>query len=127
GRELGYIRLFSFEVDDSNEFVAEFKGLITSAGFPREGLIIDVRGNGGGKIRAGELLLQFFTPRQIKPELFEFINSPLNLEVCRRDSDYHPWADSIAEAVVTGATYSLGRSEERRVGKVWRCVGSSAS
>ena len=108
GRELGYIRLYSFEVHDSNEFVAEFKRLITAPEFPREGLIIDVRGNGGGKIRAGELLLQFFTPRQIKPELFEFINSPLNLEICRRDSDYHPWADSIAEAVVTGATYSLG-------------------
>jgi len=108
GREFGYIRLFSFQVEKSDDFVAEFKRVITSRGFPQQGLIIDVRGNGGGRIRAGERLLQFFTPRRIKPELFEFINSPLNLEICRRDPLYQPWADSIAEAVTTGATYSLG-------------------
>ena len=108
GQEFGYIRLFSFEVDNSNDLVREFKRLITSDGFPQRGLILDVRGNGGGKIRAGERLLQFFTPSRIKPERFEFINSPLNLEICRREPLYRPWADSIAEAVVTGATYSLG-------------------
>jgi C-terminal processing protease CtpA/Prc len=108
GRELGYIRLFSFEVDKSDNFVTEFKRVITLPGFPQQGLIIDVRGNGGGRIRAGERLLQLFTPRRIKPELFQFINSPVNLEICRRDRVYQPWADSIAEAVVTGATYSLG-------------------
>jgi C-terminal processing protease CtpA/Prc len=108
GRDFGYIRLFSFEVDNSDEFVTEFKRVITSDGFPQQGLIIDVRGNGGGKIRAGERLLQLFTPRKVEPEMFEFINSPLNLEICRRDPVYREWADSIAEAVVTGATYSLG-------------------
>jgi C-terminal processing protease CtpA/Prc len=108
GRDFGYIRLFSFEVPNSDEFVTEFKRVITSPGFPQQGLIIDVRGNGGGKIRAGERLLQLFTPRKVEPELFEFINSPLNLEICRREPLYRDWADSIAEAVVTGATYSLG-------------------
>jgi len=70
-----------------------------------------VRGNPGGKIRAGERLLQLFTPRHVKPELFEFINSSLNLEICRRAPkrwNLTRWADSISEAVVTGATYSLG-------------------
>jgi hypothetical protein len=108
GRELGYLRLFSFDVEDSDDLVNEIKRVITEETFPAEGLIIDVRGNGGGKIRAGERILQFFTPRRIKPELFEFINSALNLEICQRDPRYHPWAASIAEAVVTGATYSLG-------------------
>lgn len=107
-RELGYIRLFSFEVENSNELVRELRRVITSDGFPQQGLILDVRGNGGGKIRAGERSLQFFTPRRIKPEMFEFINSPLNLEICQRAPLYRPWAASIAEAVVTGATYSLG-------------------
>jgi hypothetical protein len=108
GRNYGYIRLFSFDIVESDQFVAELKRVITSDGFPQEGLIIDVRGNPGGNIRAGERSLQFFTPRRIKPELFEFINSPLNLEICRRNSEYREWALSIAEAVVTGATYSLG-------------------
>jgi len=110
-RDFGYIRLFSFDVDDPEEFVDEFARVIKSEGFPQEGLIIDVRGNGGGKIRAGERLLQFFTPRRIKPELFEFINTPLNLQICRlapKQWNLSRWADSIAESVITGATYSSG-------------------
>lgn len=110
-REVGYIRLFSFEADHPDSFVAEFKRVITSAGFPQEGLIIDVRGNPGGQIRAGERLLQLFTPRRIVPELFEFINTPLNLEICRhapKNWELSRWAKSIADAVQTGAIYSNG-------------------
>lgn len=111
GREIGYVRLFSFDPEDPDQFVAEFKRVITSKGFPHEGLIIDARGNPGGKIRAGERLLQLFTPRRVSPELFEFINTPLNLEICRhapKDWDLSRWADSMAEAVQTGAIYSSG-------------------
>ncbi len=111
GRELGYVRLFSFDPDDPDQFVAEFKRVITSKGFPQQGLIIDARGNPGGKIRAGERLLQLFTPRRIIPELFEFINTPLNLEICRhapKHWELSRWADSMADAVQTGAIYSSG-------------------
>ena len=111
GREFGYIRLFSFDVDDPDKFFEDFADVITTEKFPKEGLIIDVRGNGGGKIRAGERLLQLFSPRRIKPELFEFLNTPLNLEICRlapKRWNLEQWADSIAESVVTGATYSGG-------------------
>src|SRR5439155_11785706 len=110
-KKVGYIRLFSFNVDDQVVFVNEVKKIITNPDFPQEGLIIDVRGNGGGKIRAGERLLQLFTPQRIKPELFEFINTPLNLDICRlapKQWNLARWADSIAESVVTGATYSSG-------------------
>jgi C-terminal processing protease CtpA/Prc len=109
-QKVGYIRLFNFAVDNE-PFVKEFKRVITAEGFPQDGLIIDVRGNPGGRIRAGERLLQLFTPRRIKPELFEFINTPLNLEICRtapKDNGLARWAESISEAVVTGATYSMG-------------------
>ena len=108
GQTFGYLRLFNFDVDDTNEFIKEIRRVITADGFPGKGLIIDVRGNPGGKIRAGERILQFFTPGRIKPELFEFINSTLNLEICEHDPRYYRWADSIREAVVTGATYSMG-------------------
>jgi len=110
-RELGYIRLYTFDVDDPDLFVREFAKLVSSPHFPQDGLIVDVRGNGGGKIRAGERLLQLFTPRPIKPELFEFLNTPLNLEICRmapKGWRLDRWADSIAESVATGATYSSG-------------------
>jgi len=111
GREFGYIRLFTFEVGDPDEFVKDFVQVIKSDGFPQDGLIIDVRSNPGGRIRAGERLLQLFTPRRIKAELFEFLNTPLNLEICRSaPKTWHldKWAESIAESVVTGATYSTG-------------------
>lgn len=111
GRDFGYIRLFSFQMDEPDEFVKDFARLIQAETFPQEGLIIDARGNGGGKIPAGERLLQLFTPRNIKPERFEFINTPLNLEICRlapKEWNLSRWVDSIAEAVVTGATYSSG-------------------
>lgn len=110
-QKVGYVRLYDFEVGAHGPFVDEFKRVITAEGFPQDGLIIDVRGNPGGRIRAGERLLQLFTPRRIKPELFEFINTPLNLEICQtapKGIDLERWADSISEAVVTGATYSMG-------------------
>jgi hypothetical protein len=111
GREIGYVRLYSFNPGDSDLFVSEFKRVIKGKGFPQEGLIIDVRANGGGLIRAGERLLQLFTPRRITPELFEFLNTSLNLEICKRapkNWDLAPWAKSIAEAVETGSIYSMG-------------------
>src|SRR5262249_51401645 len=77
-QKVGYVRLYDFEVGPNAPFVEEFKRVITAPGFPQDGLIVDVRGNPGGNIRAGERLLQLFTPRRIKPELFEFINTPLN-------------------------------------------------
>ena len=58
GEEFGYIRLFSFDVDDPEKFIEEFISLVTSKDFPQEGLIIDVRGNGGGERTAFEHLLE---------------------------------------------------------------------
>ena len=119
GQTLGYIRLFSFEVDDTSTFVKSFTNLITKDGFPQDGLILDVRGNPGGNIRAAESLLQLFTPQRIEPELFEFINTPLNFQICKSAPDdwgLKPWVPSIGDSVLTGATYSAGfpmTSDER--------------
>lgn len=107
--QFGYIRIFNFEAPDTDEFIHEFIRLIGL--LSQNGLIIDVRNNGGGNIPNGERLLQLLTPREIEPELFEFICTPLNLEICRagaKSDDLSQWEDSIAQAVMTGATYSLG-------------------
>ncbi|MGD8626727.1 MAG: S41 family peptidase, partial [Anaerolineae bacterium] len=108
----GYIRIFTFNVSEADAFVGEFARL--AALLPEEGLIVDVRGNGGGLIYAAERLLQVFTPRRIDPQRAQFINSPLTLALCRRHApskllanfDLEPWILSIAQAVQTGATYS---------------------
>jgi Peptidase family S41 len=111
GQTLGYIRLFSFDVDNARQFLKTFTNLITKESFPQDGLILDVRGNPGGNIRAAESLLQLFTPNHIAPELFEFINTPLNFQICKSAPeawDLQRWLRSIGESVLTGAIYSAG-------------------
>jgi len=119
----GYIRVFTFMHPEADAFVAEFQRLIQL--LPQNGLIIDVRGNGGGNILACERLLQLLTPTEIEPARFQFINSPLTLALCRRYDDLREWVTSIAQAVETGAIQSLGfpiTSKEscNAIGQVYR-------
>jgi hypothetical protein len=107
----GHLRIFTFNVPDPAAFVAEFVRLVEL--LPQEGLILDVRGNGGGHILASEFTLQTLTPRRITPEPVQFIVTPLNLEICRRHKDnpthqidLGPWFRSMEEAVETGSIYS---------------------
>jgi hypothetical protein len=102
---VGYIRIYSFMHPDADEFVAEFNRLMNI--LPQAGLIIDVRGNGGGNILASERLLQLLTPKTIDPARFQFMNSPLTLALARRYADLNVWADSIAQSVETGTLQSL--------------------
>jgi cytosine/adenosine deaminase-related metal-dependent hydrolase/C-terminal processing protease CtpA/Prc len=110
----GHIRIFTFGVDDADEFVAEFVRL---AGLlPAVGLVVDVRGNGGGLIHASERLLQVLTPRPIAPEPTQMTTTPLMLDLSRRHApspldptfDLAPWVTSLRQAVSTGAQYSNG-------------------
>lgn len=108
----GYLRIRTFSHWPPEEFVNEFLRLISA--LPQNGLIIDVRGNGGGVIMNGEFLLQTLTPRRIEPEPVQFLNTPLNLEICRRNDSSSAWADlsvwleSMKQALQTGATFSAG-------------------
>jgi hypothetical protein len=104
--DLGYLRIRTFTVPVF-EFVDEVIRIL--ALLPQDGLIIDVRGNGGGRIAAGELLLQLFTPRRIEPARLHFINTPLTLEATSKPSSgLGPWRESIAESIETGSTFSDG-------------------
>jgi C-terminal processing protease CtpA/Prc len=75
---------------------------------PQNGLIVDVRGNGGGNINAGEALLQVLTPGTIEPEPFHFINTPTTLKLCKSSSFLSDWVESIDLSVQTGEVYSQG-------------------
>jgi hypothetical protein len=57
------------------------------------------------------------TPRRIEPQKAQFINSPINLQICKNyqvplsrfpDFCLGEWIPSISQSVETGATYSLG-------------------
>jgi hypothetical protein len=107
----GHIRIFTFSVDDPDAFVREFVRLIGL--LPRDGLIVDVRGNGGGHIHASEFTLQTLTPRRIVPEPVQFISTPLNLAICRKHKDnptgqidLGPWYRSLDQAPETGSAFS---------------------
>ncbi|WP_345150048.1 S41 family peptidase [Arthrobacter ginkgonis] len=107
----GYVRIFTFNVNDPVAFRDEFVRL--TGQLPQNGLIVDVRSNGGGHIFAAEFLLQTMTPRTISPEPVQFINTALNLRIVRRHKDnptgqidLGPWHESLEQAAETGATHS---------------------
>jgi C-terminal processing protease CtpA/Prc len=103
----GYLRLFTFHMKDGKvgEFVGEVARLLDEE-FPPAGLIVDVRGNGGGYIIAAEFLLQFLTPQRIEPEPAQFVNTQATLDLCSKAPDMRAWHDSIAQAIETAAQYS---------------------
>jgi hypothetical protein len=104
---IGHIRIFTFGVDDADEFVAEFVRLAER--LPQRGLVVDVRGNGGGLIYASERLLQVLTPRPINPEPAQMTTTPLMLDLCRRHApspldptfSLSPWVESLRQALST--------------------------
>jgi C-terminal processing protease CtpA/Prc len=108
----GHLRIFTFHLeqhhpdigDDFDEFFAEVRRLLSL--MPKEGLILDVRANGGGYVYVAESLLQFLTPRRIQPEPTQFISTPVTAELCAKVKDLNAWSDSINASIETGAQYS---------------------
>ena len=105
----GYLRIWTFHMKDGaiSAFINEVIRLLTQE-FPPEGLIIDVRGNGGGYIIAAEFLLQLLTPRRIQPEPVQFINTPVTLKLTADVASMGDWHGSLLQGVRTGAKYSRG-------------------
>jgi C-terminal processing protease CtpA/Prc len=109
--DIGYLRLYTFypraPVSPKHVF-DEFIRLILQ--LPKKGLILDMRGNGGGYIWLAESILQLLTPREILPEPYQFISSPLILEMTENsmDPEIQLWKLSLSESVATGSTYSRG-------------------
>lgn len=101
----GYIRINTFNVSPG-PFIGEFIRIASL--LPQNGLIIDVRGNGGGIIAAGEMLLQLLTPRSIEPARFSFISSPLTLRLCDQVPFLSNWKASIEQSTETGSAFSQG-------------------
>ena len=101
-----YVRIATFNVDSEKKYINEFIRIISK--LCQNGLILDVRGNGGGLIYFGERMLQLFTPRAIDPARFSFLNSARTQTLTSRHAFIRPWRNSIAQWVETGAEYSQG-------------------
>lgn len=102
---LGYIRIHSFMALDEMAFVAEFVRLVQQ--LPANGLLIDVRKNGGGNILAGEKVLQVLSQKAIEVERFHLVNTDATLELCNNPW-LAQWRTSVRKAIETGDLYSQG-------------------
>jgi Peptidase family S41 len=101
-----YVRIATFNVDDDKKYINEFIRIISK--LSQKGLILDVRGNGGGLIYFGERMLQLLTPRPIDPARFSFLNSARTQALTTRHAFIRQWRESIGQWVETGAEYSQG-------------------
>lgn len=108
-RAIGYLRIRTFGEPNPDQFIAEVVRILGL--LPQDGLIIDVRGNGGGIILNGERMLQLFTPNRVEAERLHFINNSVTEAIAASDAlggFARQWEKSIRQSVVTGAIYSQG-------------------
>jgi hypothetical protein len=103
-REIGYLRLFSFNVTGLRGFLDAVEARI--AALPEQALIVDIRGNPGGLIPAAETLLQLLTPRAVKPVEFSMATTPQILALCRENPALQLWMKSVHDSVETGEVFS---------------------
>ncbi len=122
-QRFGYLRIKTFETNDSNQFVADFARILDMMQKDApDGLILDVRSNPGGAIDAAERILQFMTPAPIKPANFHFVNSRTTQQVAanlKRESgkmalgehqrEWLPWLDDLLDSVSNGSSLTPGR------------------
>lgn len=112
-QQYGYIRLFSFNTDDPDAFASAFRELLKVL---PDKVIIDIRNNGGGDIRAAEYILQVLSKKKIIPQSAQFINSNLTEYLCHQHSpskqykelNLCKWQDTFRDMRQTGADYTLG-------------------
>lgn len=111
---VGYIRIFSFNVQDPADFAHEFKRLLHQLNTSK--IIIDIRNNGGGHIWAAEYILQALSINEIEPESAQFINSNLAEAICSAhspsttkdlDLDLSNWYETLKQIKNTGTAFTI--------------------
>ncbi|GMA23057.1 hypothetical protein GCM10025864_08160 [Luteimicrobium album] len=103
----GYLRLWSFDVQDDDAYLDEVSRLLQ--GLPQEQVVVDLRGNPGGLVWAAERLLQLFTDGPVLPVRFSLVATPLTRQLA--DSPFNrleleAWSPSLQDAVTTGDVYA---------------------
>jgi C-terminal processing protease CtpA/Prc len=106
--KFGYIRLATFAPEGGaiDQAVEEFVRILRT--LPQSGLILDVRGNGGGYVNFGERILQTLSPFPITPEPFHFMSTPFTLSIAKTEDWLTEWAGPLATSLATGAGFSQG-------------------
>ncbi len=124
--DIGYLRLWSFDVDDDDAFVDEVAAIV--AQLPTEGLVVDLRANPGGLIWAAERLLQLFTPNRIEPVRFSLLATDMTVAMAKARQNENilgRWSSSLQAALATGELYSqaLAITAEERCNDIGQTYG----
>lgn len=106
----GYLRLDSFvpEKLDNVAFVAEIKRILEGPLAITDGLIVDLRSNGGGQIWIGEAMVQLLNQRNTVPLNFVLKNSAANRHFWKTTAPADVFTQDLARAEVEGLPYSKG-------------------
>lgn len=119
-RRLAYLRVRTFDLAE-DAFVEEFRRILMLLDEKApDGLILDIRENPGGSIRAGERVLQMLTPKEVVPALFHFSNTTLMQEIASELSrllalapltkaELRPWIQDILDSVAGGDMMTGGK------------------
>ncbi|MGR9215044.1 S41 family peptidase (plasmid) [Rhizobium leguminosarum] len=102
----GYVRLWSFRANDVDDLVNALAPILPT--LPQNGLILDIRGNTGGYIAAGERMLQLFSSQPIVPARFQFRVTDFTRAMASASNTFISWRPSFEEAYKTGEAYTRG-------------------
>ena len=106
--DFGYIRLESFvpEKLTDEELVLEVKKILLTNLAKTDGLIFDLRNNGGGWINIAESLVQLFSPKNTIPLNFRLKNSPANRHFMYETRPDDAFSIELKAAEEIGAAYT---------------------
>lgn len=105
--ELGYLRIWTFDVEHTAAFVDDVARIVRS--LPAAGLVIDVRSNPGGVIDSAERVLRLFTDERIEPTRFGCRATRAMVAMTEADgngADLADWASSTRAALDLGEEFS---------------------
>lgn len=106
----GYLRLDSFvpEKLDTDQFLGEIKRILDGPLAVTDGLIIDLRSNGGGFIWIGEAMVQLLNHRNSVPLNFVLKNSAANRHFWKTWAPLDEFNLELARAETEGLPYTKG-------------------
>jgi C-terminal processing protease CtpA/Prc len=103
----GYIEISSFEFTmPAQQVVRKLKSILENDFAHTDGLIIDIRGNGGGDVGIAEGMLQLLTPRRIDPLRFVMKMSGPGAHFIKTVNENDPFNRAIEEAKKRGLPYT---------------------
>ncbi len=126
---IGYIRLKTFiwrnRRLDLSTIVEGLRRTVEVSFSKAVGLVIDVRGNGGGHIVLAEKMVQLFSPRIVEPTTVRMLANELNEKIfLKANGGENRWSEAIRDALGRGDEFTAPlaitpRREANSLGQVW--------